>query len=210
MRSNLFIIAQSGFKYVIGAALLCLFFVVIDFDFLALLAFVALLIILFVFRNPERELVSFEDEAILSPVDGTIRAIEELDDEEYGYRVEIVSSYTDVSLLRAPINASVADARYEKGARLSKNSQISSNLNENLTVVFLDNSENKIKITHTLTQSFAPLFVDIHESQRVLKSSRYGVMLCGVSSVYLPKNVRINVNISNEVKASETLLGFFS
>ncbi len=210
MRNNLFIIAQSGWSYVLTSFVLFVLFVIVDCEFFAFLAFVSVLVSLFVFRNPERELLNFEEEAILSPVDGVVTAIKELDGSEYAYRVDVKSSYRDVSLLRVPMNSTVENITLEKGTRLSYRSGHAETLNENVEIIFVDKKYNKIKVKHTLTRSFAPLSIDIIKSQTLLKSSRYGVMLCGITSIYLPANVRVNINIQNELKASQTLIGFLS
>jgi len=207
MRSNLFIIAQSGWKYVGFSLSFFLVFMILDLEFLAFLSFLFALVSVFVFRNPERELLSFEEKSILSPVDGVVSAITQLDDSEYGYRIDVQSSYIDVSLLRAPINASVESLKYHKGTRTSKNSKLFETLNENVEIIFVNNNKQKVKVKHTLSQSFAPLNVDIINSQTLLKTSRYGVMLCGLTSIYLPSHVRVNVNLANEIKASQTLIG---
>lgn len=210
MKNNLFIIAKSGWNYVVTAFSLFILFMILDCD---LLAFVALLLtaaFIYAFRNPERELLSFEDESILSPVDGVVTAITELEDSEYAYRVDIESGYLDVSLLRVPIQATVEVIEYRRGSRLSKKSNLAEKLNENVEIIFMNKKGSKVKVKHTLTQSFAPLAIDISESQTVLKSARYGVMLSGITSIYLPADVRLNINIANELKASETLVGFFS
>ena len=116
----------------------------------------------------------------------------------------------DVSLLRSPINATIESLQLYNGTRVSKTSKHLETLNENVEITFVDKKNHKIKVKHTLTQSFAPLMLDVMESQRLLKSSRYGVMVCGVTSIYLPSNVRVNVNLASEVKASQTLIGFLS
>ena len=210
MKNNLFIIAQSGWSYILTSFALFVFFTILDFDFFGFVAFFTTLFLLVIFRNPERELVSFEEDSILSPVDGVVSAITELDDSEYAYRVDIQSGYLDVSLLRTPIYSHVQSINLSNGSRLSKASKHLETLNENVEIIFEDKKNNKIKVKHTLTQSFAPLMIDIIKSQTLLKSSRYGVMLSGVTSIYLPSNVRVNVNLANEVKASQTLIGFFS
>lgn len=206
---NLFIVAKSGWSYLLVTFVLGLFFIAIDFNVLAFVAFALLLFFLYVFRNPERELSSFEDTSIVSPVDGVVTAIEELEDSEYAYRIDVVSSYFDVSLLRSPISATLKELSIQKGARVSNTSALKK-INENVSIVFGDSKSNNIKITHTLGQSFAGIDIDTTAEQKLLKGSRYGLMLCGVSSIYLPKNVRLNLHVSTRLRASETLIGFFS
>lgn len=210
MKNNLFIVAQSGWKYIITTGVLFLIFFVLDFDVLSFVTFVGVLFLLFVFRNPERELFNFEEDSILSPVDGVVSAINEIHDSEYAYQIDIKSSYLDVSLLRTPLNATVESLTFEHGTRVSSDNHLFKTLNENVQIVFLNSNGVKIKVVHRLAQSFAPLSIDAIKSQTLSKSARYGLMLCGVTSIYLPHNVRVNVNLLNEVKASQTLLANLS
>jgi phosphatidylserine decarboxylase len=211
MKSNLFIIAKKGWGYLLYSVGAFLIFTFLDCDFLAFLAFLITLFFLFVFRNPERELMEYEKKSILSPVDGVISAITELsDDSEYAYRVDITSSYLDVSILRVPLNAKVESVAFQNGTRVSQKSGLFQDTNENVEIVFVDDDANKIKVSHRLTQSFAPLSIEIISSQTLHKSSRYGLMLSGLTSIYLPSNIRLSVNVANETQASQTLLGYLS
>lgn len=210
MKNNLFIIAREGWSYVAYSALLLLLLLFLDCDILSFIAFLAMAFFLFIFRNPERELLNFEENSIVSPVDGRVNSIEELSDSEYAYKIEIESSYLDVSLLRTPINATLESICFKNGTRVASTSRLFKSTNENVQLLLVDNNANRIKIEHILAQSVAPLSVDVIKSQHLSKSSRYGLMLCGVTYIYLPHNVRINVNIANEVKASQTLIANFS
>ena len=210
MRNNLFIIAQSGWKYIAVSLTIFVLFIILDCSLLAILSFIITLALLYVFKNPERELMSFEEDSIVSPVDGVVSSITELENSEYAYRVDIESGYMDVSLLRVPIQAHVQSIKFQKGTRVSKKSKLVELLNENVEIVFVHTSGSKIMVKHTLTRSFAPLDIGIFESQNLLKTTRYGLMLTGVTSLYLPANVRLNLNVASELKASESLIGFFS
>ena len=61
-----------------------------------------------------------------------------------------------------------------------------------------------------LKQSFDEIRIAAKESQSLLQGSRYGVMISGVTTIYLPQNFRLNINIGSELKASESLIGYFS
>lgn len=90
MRNNLLPIAKEGWSYVIGAVVAFIIFTFFDFDFLEFLAFLATLFFVFVFRNPEREYAIYQENSVVSPVDGTVVSIEELhNDEHKGYKVEV-------------------------------------------------------------------------------------------------------------------------
>jgi phosphatidylserine decarboxylase len=115
----------------------------------------------------------------------------------------------DVSFLRVPFDSRIESINLVRGARLSKKSKLFESLNEYAHLVFVDNN-NKMKIKHKLTRSFAPLFIDIALSDNVKQTTRYGLMLNGVTTLYLPSSFRLDVSVGNKVSASETLLGYFS
>lgn len=210
MRANLLPVAQEGWRYIAYAFSFFIFFAIFDFDLLTFFSSLLLIALIYSFRNPERQLPMFEKLSVVAPSDGVVKAIVELDDAAFAYRVEIESSSLDVGVLRAPLNATVESVRKFNGTRVSKSSKLFNDTNENVELVFVDENDNKLKVTHTLKQSFSPLFIDIIESQSIHQTARYGLMLNGVTSIYLPHNFRLNVNVSNELKASESLIGYFS
>ena len=44
----------------------------------------------------------------------------------------------------------------------------------------------------------------------VLQAHRYGFMLNGLSSIYLPSNSRVGIKEGMTLKAGESLIGYFS
>jgi phosphatidylserine decarboxylase len=210
MKTNLLPLAKEGISYFLYSLAFFILFLFLDFDFLAFLTFTITLFIGYSFRNPERELCVFEASSFLSPVDGIVQSIEELEDNEYAYKIEIQSSCTDVAVLRVPSNAIVSKLLKCNGARTSKDSKLFTTLNENVEISFITQEENKFKIIHTLERSFAPLFIELDEKQKLFQTARYGLMLNGRTSIYLPQNFRVNITIGSELKASESLMGYFS
>jgi phosphatidylserine decarboxylase len=210
MKNNLFVIIKNGWSYLAYAFVAFVIFKLLDMDMFATLAFLAGVLFIYLFRNPERELSTFGKNSIVSPVDGTVTNIVELEDANYAYRVDIVTSYLDVSVLRVPLTGALKSIQMRNGTRVSSESKLFNDLNERCELVFVNENANKIKVVHTLSQSFAPLSIDIIKSQNVVQTARYGFMLTGVTSIYLPNNVRLNIDVANELKASETLLGYFS
>jgi len=210
MRSNLLPIAKEGWNYILGAIALYLVLSFIDLDFLSFFVFLSIVFFIYVFRNPEREIVSFQEASVVSPVDGVVTLIEELKDEVYGYKVEIDSSYFNVGLLRAPVSSTLSDVNFYSGARLSKFTVTAKDINENATIVFTDTAKNSIKVVHTLKQSFKSIGIEVIESQTLSQGSRYGFMINGVTTLYLPKNFRLNLSVGNEVTAANGLVGYFT
>jgi phosphatidylserine decarboxylase len=210
MRSNLLPIAQEGVNYFLISFVLFIAFFIFNFDVLSFLAFISTLLIGFIYRNPEREVPLFESGAVVTPVDGKVVAIESLeDDEEYGYKILVESSYSDVSLLRAPISSTITNSSIVRGSRLSSVSDLSTKINERAELVFVANNI-QIKVVHTLAQSFDDISIYTTDSADILQGRRYGLMVSGITQIYLPHNFRSNVSIASELKASQTLLGYLS
>ncbi len=210
MRNNLLPIAKEGWKY-IGCSVVFIFvFSFLDFDILKFLSYVLLASFLFIFRNPERESIIYEQNSVVSPVDGKVISIQEIKDEEFAYKLTIDSSCVDVTLLRVPVNSTLVSSNFYNGARLSRFSPLADAINEKIDLVFEDNNKNILKIQHRLKQTFAPINVNIIKKQKLQQGFRYGLMVNGVTTIYLAQNFRLNVSVGNEVKASQTLIGYFS
>ncbi|MDF1883585.1 phosphatidylserine decarboxylase [Sulfurimonas sp. SAG-AH-194-C21] len=210
MKTNLLPLAKEGISYFLYSLTFLVLFLFLDFDFLAFVTFLITLFIGYSFRNPERELSLFEPASFLSPVDGVMESIEELSNHEYAYKIEIQSFCRDVAILRVPANATVSNVVQKNGTRVARDSKLFRTLNENVELSFTTKEENTFKIIHNLAQSFTPLFVELQNKQKVFQTARYGLMLNGKTTVYLPQNFRVNISIGSELKASESLIGYFS
>ena len=83
-------------------------------------------------------------------------------------------------------------------------------LNENAEIIYKNTQNQKIKVSHMLKQSFDEIHINIQESQKLSQGSRYGVMINGITTIYLPQNFRLNITQGSKVRASQTLVGYFS
>jgi phosphatidylserine decarboxylase len=162
-------------------------------EFLQLLSFVLLVFFVFVFRNPERELPNFDANSVLCPVDGEVVSIEALTDSEYAYKVSIDTTYKDVGILRAPMNASLIFIGKKYGTRLSLDNPIAIQTNENVRMVFEDSNANKVQLVHTVKQSLCGVVIDVEQDISIAQSARYGIMVNGITHIYLPQNFRLNL-----------------
>ncbi len=210
MKNNLLAITKEGWSYIICSTLLFVVFAILDCGYLQFFTFLSILFFLFVFRNPQRLQQYYQDNSVTSPVDGVITSIKELKNNNYLYKIEINSSYGDVSLLRVPFNSSIKCLVKQNGARLSMYSSLSKSINENVELIFIDEKFNKLKILHRLKQSFMGLDIKPITFENIKQGSKYGVMLNGTTTLYLPKNFRLNVDTGSEVIASESLIGYFT
>ncbi|WP_372999721.1 phosphatidylserine decarboxylase [Sulfurimonas sp.] len=210
MNNNLLPIAKEGFSRIGFTILAFIIFAILDLELLEFFSFLTLIFFIFVYRNPERMIPNFEQMSVVSPVDGVLISIEELENEEYAYKLEINSSYLNVSLLRTPLSSKIETIDIKHGARLSQLSPLARDVNERVEVVFQDSHENNVKVSHMLKQSFDDIKLDVITKQNLVQGSRYGLMVNGITTVYLPQNFRVNVSVGQELNASQTLVGYFS
>ena len=209
MKSNIFPISQIGLKYMAYSFALFTLFVIFDFDLFALVSFAFVILFAYMYRNPERELSVFEQNSCLSPVDGEIISIDEIKDKDYMYKITVDNSYLNIALLRAPFDSKLESVSIHHGARLSFNSNISSDLNENVELLFSNSNNIKVKIKHISKQSITSFDINIKESDSIHQTQRYGTMPNGITEIYIPRNFRLNINVGNKIVASQTLIGYF-
>jgi phosphatidylserine decarboxylase len=190
--------------------LISLVFALFDLKLFSFLSFLTALYFAYSFRNPERELGFLDEKAVVSPVDGVVIAIDELQEEVYAYKIIVESDFLNVAILRVPLNAKVQNISIKRGARTSKYSKLFRDLNEKVELEFMDIQGNSIKVVHTLKQSIAPIKIAINKDVSVFKGNRYGTALNTLTEIYLPKNFRLNVNVHNEIEASHSLIGYLS
>ena len=210
MKNNLLPVLSAGFKYIASALLAFIIFSIFDADFLAFISFIVMVAFVFVYRNPERELPSFEKNSLVSPVDGKIISIDNIQDTDYAYKIEIDTTLLDVGVLRTPLDATLKSVDIKRGARLAKNSHLYKDINEKVELVFADENSNSVKVRHQLKRSFNDINIDAVDTQNLKQASRYGLMINGITTIYLPKNFRLNVSVGSEIKGSQTLIGYFS
>ncbi len=208
MKNNLLPLAKEGWSYVAYSFIAFLVLGFLDLEFLQFFSFLAILLFLYIFRNPEREVPSFEKGGIVSPVDGVITSIQELHDSNFSYKISIESSYFNVSILRTPIESNLKSINVLRGAKLSKLSKLRDKLNENVEFVFEDSNSNKIKVTHQNVLGFSDIKFDAFVSKRLVQGSRYGLMTKGITNVYFPKNTKLDVVVGMELKACESIMAY--
>jgi phosphatidylserine decarboxylase len=205
MNNNLFPIAKEGWAHIGYSVVLFLVLGFLDLDFLQFFSFVLILFLVYIYRNPERQIMALEKGGVLSPVDGKIVDIQKNSD---SLVISVESTYNDVSVLRVPIAGSVKTIEHIKGASLHARSPKADKLNEKFSVNFTDDQNRIVNVEHLSTLNFSDISYDLYESQKLIQGSRYGVMLKGVTQISLPKDSKLNVAIGNDIKACESIIAY--
>lgn len=210
-RTDTSFISRYGWDLVMPLGILSLFLLlIIGFKFITLFVLALFTFLLFVHRNPERISNYAQEGSILSPVDGRVKKIISLTaspiDGKPGFEILVGSGHTDVAVLRAPVSSSMHIEDLCRGTMLSQNSWLK-NLNERADIRFSSKSGD-ILVRHLLGSWTRPL--RFGTEGEVAQNQRYGFMLNGVTSIYLPSNSRVAIKEGMSLSAGESVIGFFS
>ena len=213
-QSDTFIIAKEGWKFLFGAIAAFVVFIILGWGLLQLIALVAAVVFAYVYRNPERIVPYYQEKSIVSVADGRVRSIETVEScpmlDGPCYKVEIVSGFFDTSLLRMPYDAEIKTIELRRGSRLAAVSPLAAQLNEQALVRFENEAGHSCVVEHMLEQSIDALSLHGTHGRNAPQGSRYGLMLRGVHAIYLPAKSRVAIKVGDEMRAGETLVGYFA
>jgi hypothetical protein len=83
-------------------------------------------------------------------------------------------------------------------------------LNERALVCFNDTTGASCIVEHMLDQSIDAISLHSRKGQKLPQGGRYGLMVRGTHTIYLPTQSRVAVKVGEEVRAGESLIGYFS
>ena len=171
---------------------------------------VFLVLILQFFRNPDRPPLALRD-AVVSPVDGKVVIVKEVEEHEYfkGKRlqVSIFMSPLNVHVTRYPVSGKVVFSKYYPGKYLVAWHPKSSTLNERTTIV-VDNPSYGEVLYRQIAGAVARRIVNYaEEGQTVTQGTDAGFIKFGSRvDVFLPIKTSILVKEGQVVKGGVTLI----
>lgn len=177
-----------------------------------ILAVIALLLILFCvnfFRDPHRE-ISQEPNEIVSPADGLVVEIEEMEETEVTQqqfrRVAIFLSVFDVHVNRAPVEGKVSYVKHFPGEYLDARNPECSKRNEAMTWAF--ENEDGTFVVRQITGAIARRIVPWSKlGDTVAKGERFGMIRFGSrTEIYLPLTAKVQVRLGQKVLGGETVI----
>jgi phosphatidylserine decarboxylase len=165
------------------------------------------------FRNPER-VTPINDNFVISPADGVIRAITEelapaelkLGDEKMT-KISIFLSVFDVHVNRVPMSGKVTQLNYHPGKFLNASLDKSSIHNERQSVVLDTTNGNRIVFVQIAGLIARRIVTYKEEGSKVETGERFGMIKFGSRvDVYLPKHYKPLVFTGQITIAGETIL----
>jgi phosphatidylserine decarboxylase len=165
------------------------------------------------FRNPKREVV-IDNNTILAPADGKIVVIEETYEPEYlkenRIQVSIFMNVFNVHINWYPINGIVKFFKHHSGRFMAAYLPKSSTENERTTLV-IENEKGVSILMRQIAGALARRIVSYaNEGEKVSQDQHAGFIKFGSRvDLFLPLNTKINVELDQKVKGSQTIIGTF-
>jgi len=209
-----------------GHSLIILFFIVITTDVIMLemliddqsylklilqtFSLFLFVFILWFFRNPKRNILK-NPEIILSPADGKVVLIEEVDEVEFfnekKIKVSIFLSPLDIHVNRYPVSGKVLYSKYHKGKYLVAWHPKSSDKNERSTIVIENKKLGKIMYRQiagavarrVVNYAKVDSFVEQGDDSGFIK---FGSRV----DIFLSKNFKLKVKVGDKVKGGITII----
>jgi phosphatidylserine decarboxylase len=166
--------------------------------------------ILWFFRNPKRNILK-NPEIILSPADGKVVLIEEVDEVEFfnekKIKVSIFLSPLDIHVNRYPVSGKVLYSKYHKGKYLVAWHPKSSDKNERSTIVIENKKFGKIMYRQiagavarrVVNYAKVDSFVEQGDDSGFIK---FGSRV----DIFLSKTCKLKVNVGDKVKGGITII----
>lgn len=202
-------LAKEGWPFIAMAFMLAVFASFFLGTVLALLCWVALVLVTQFFRDPPRPVPS-EAGAVLSPADGRVVRIERGHD-PYGDREALVISVFmnvfDGHSQRMAVDGTVRRVQYVPGQFLHAELDKSSELNERNAVVIDTPAGHRVTLVQVAGLVARRVLCYLDEGAKVSRGQRYGFIRFGSRvDVYLPLEASPRVAPGDRVQATSTVL----
>jgi len=164
------------------------------------------------FRDFHREVTAAPEE-VVSPADGTIVAIEDLEESPHYEgpcrRVSIFLSVFNAHLNRAPFPGTITAVKYAPGlfkdARLAETSKV----NES-NAVWMDTERGPMTIRQISGAVARRIVCPVAEGVVLAKGEKFGMIRFGSrTELYLPPNTEVTVEMGQKVAAGTTIMARF-
>jgi phosphatidylserine decarboxylase len=213
--NNKWPLAIEGFPFVLSGLALVGLFSYLGFTVLSVSAGIFSLFAIFFFRDPERT-NTVSDKAVLTPADGRIVRIQDIEDENNplegpAVKISIFMSVFNVHVNRIPIGGTIKDIAYYPGKFFSANLDKASEQNERNRITIHTPDSREIVFVQIAGLIARRIVCWVNKGDRMQTGQRFGLIRFGSRlDVYLPRDTRITVRLRQKVSAGITVIGHLS
>ena len=204
-------VAKAGYPLIFGAAFITLIFALLGMTYLTLIGLVITLCFCGFFRDPDR-IVPNQAETVVSPADGKIILVSDVDDTPFSEgrcrKISIFMSVFNVHVNRIPYGGSIKKVSYHPGKFFAANLDKASLQNEYNAIYLETTDAQNLCVVQIAGLIARRIICKVQAGHEVLKGQRYGIICFGSRlDVYLPINAKIEVAIGDKVKAGSSIIG---
>ena len=177
---------------------------------LQIFSLIIFVFILWFFRNPKRNIIK-NPELILSPADGKVIAIKEVDELEYfkdkKIQISIFLSPLDIHVNRYPVSGEILYSKYHKGEYLVAWHPKSSHKNERTTVVIKNKKFGEV-MYRQIAGAVARRIVNYAKvSSNVEQGDDSGFIKFGSRvDLFLSKDLNLKIKVGDKVKGGLSII----
>lgn len=203
------IIAREGWPFLAIVAILALALQSFGLTFLSVLAWILFIFVLQFFRDPPRYIPA-QKNAVVSPADGRIVAVERVEDpyaQREALKISVFMNVFNVHSNRIPIGGEIKSVDYFPGLFVNADLDKASTQNERNAIVIHTESGATVTAVQVAGLIARRILCYVKPSEAVEKGQRYGFIRFGSRvDVYLPTDSVPKVAIGDKVSASSTVL----
>jgi phosphatidylserine decarboxylase len=203
------IIAREGWPFLAVVALLALALQSFDLTFLSVVAWILFVFVLQFFRDPPRYIPA-QKNAVVSPADGRIVAVERVEDpyaQREALKISVFMNVFNVHSNRIPIGGEIKSVAYFPGLFVNADLDKASTQNERNAIVIHTESGATVTAVQVAGLIARRILCYVKPADAVEKGQRYGFIRFGSRvDVYLPTDSVPKVAIGDKVSASSTVL----
>ncbi len=183
------------------------------YPWLAIIGIGLILFVLYFFRDPNRSIV-IDELQILSPADGVVVGVEEVEENQYlnerSIRISIFMSPLDVHVNRSPIKGVVDYLEYRKGRFISATKPESHDVNEKNFIGITD-GKRKILVVQIAGIMARRIVSWMKKGQEIKQGEKIGMIkFSSGTQLFLPRTTDVLIKKGDRLQAGKTIIGRFT
>lgn len=206
------IIAREGWPFIAGAVMIALLISIYVSWLWAIPFWIIAVFVLQFFRDPPRNIPALT-KAILAPADGRIVAVEKLLDpylERDAIKISVFMNVFNVHSNRSPVDGEIRDKWYSPGKFFNADLPKASLNNERNALWIKTGQGADVTCVQVAGLIARRIVCSAKKGDNLNRGQRFGFIRFGSRvDVYLPTDVKINVNIGDKVYATSSILAEF-
>ncbi|TQR33785.1 phosphatidylserine decarboxylase [Campylobacter sp. MIT 99-7217] len=172
--------------------------------------FFLFLLLLWIYKNPERIALYDDKKAILSPIDAELLSIKQIIHHDFGECIELnfKNAFYQNGTIRASLDMQIQEIKARHGLFLSPKFDLPLHLNERLLIIAQNKEKRKFGLR--ICAGCLDRKIKFYNNSTEFKGGEeLGFSVNGIISLLLPKDTAIKIGVGDSVKAC-SLIGYFS